>query len=380
MKKICYVTTLSISIKSFFIPQLRFLADNGFDVSVICSFDDDLQCLLGEAIHYIPVEIPRGINIVGSIKAIKGLTKIFKKEKFDFIQYSTPNAALCASIAAKRAKIKIRNYHLMGIRYLGEQGLKRKFLRLFEGLACKKSTHIECVSSSNLTLAMEEKLFRPGKGVVIWNGSSGGIDLNRFSYENSQRWRTERRREHQIGERDFVYGFVGRITQDKGIEELIKAFKILTKIKGHLKLVLIGPIDFENKLSEECLQDIENGDNIIYIQQRFDIEKYYPMFDVLVLPSYREGFGNVIIEAGAMGVPAIVSDIPGPIDAIIDEETGVKVPIKDVEKLANAMKYAWTFEAKGFGKNALRFTTKNFNSEILCKKILQRKQELIEKY
>ena len=379
MMKICYVTTISISIKSFFIPQLKFLAKNGFDVSVICSPDEELQGLLGEKIHYIPVKIPRGIDLKGSFEAIRVLTRLFKKEQFDLVQYSTPNAALYASIAAKKARIKVRNYHLMGLRYLGEQGIKRKVLRCLERISCKKSTHIECVSPSNLTLAIKEKLFKKEKGTVVWNGSSGGVDLSRFSCENSLKWREEKRREYQLGQTDFVYGFVGRITRDKGIEELLAAFKMVGEQKESAKLVLIGAIDTEHGLSEGCLQTIEQGENIIHIQQKADIEKYYPMFDVLVLPSYREGFGNVVIEAQAMGVPVIVSDIPGPIDAIVNGQTGVKVPVKDIDQLVNAMKQAWTFADQGFGENAVKFVTMQFDSNILCEKILQRKCALLNK-
>lgn len=379
MIKICYVTTISISIKSFFIPQLKFLAKNGFEVSVICSPDADLQALLGDRIRYIPVKIPRGIDVVGSFKAIHELTNIFKKEKFDFIQYSTPNAALYASIAAKRVKTKVRNYHLMGLRYLGAYGIKRKILRFLEVLACKKSTHIECVSPSNLAFAIQERLFEKEKGTVVWNGSSGGVDLNRFAFENRFQWREEKRQEYQLVQTEFVYGFVGRITKDKGIEELLSAFEKIRAQKRNVKLVLIGAIDTEHRLSEKCLQTIEKGENIIHIQQKADIEKYYPMFDVLVLPSYREGFGNVVIEAQAMGTPVIISDIPGPIDAIINEQTGLKVPVKDIAQLANAMEQAWTFNDKGFSENAVEFVTMHFDSNILCEKILQRKCTLLDK-
>ena len=129
MKKICYVVTIPLTIKAFFIPQLKYLANNGFEVTVICSFDEKLQQLLGDNIRYIPVEIPRGISIQGSIIAIKKLKNIFKKEQFDLIQYSTPNAALYASIAAKIVKCKVRNYHLMGFRYLGANGIGKKILK-----------------------------------------------------------------------------------------------------------------------------------------------------------------------------------------------------------------------------------------------------------
>ena len=189
--KICYVTTLSVSIKAFFVPQLKYLSENGYDVTVICSPDEGLSAILGEGIRYIPVEIPRGINLFGSLRAIRALKRIFKEEKFDLVQYSTPNAALYASIAAKSVKTKVRNYHLMGLRYLGESGLKRKVLNFLEKTACKNSTHIECVSPSNLALAEGEGLFPKGKGVVVWNGSSGGLDTERFDFAKRSEYRKE---------------------------------------------------------------------------------------------------------------------------------------------------------------------------------------------
>ena len=120
MKKICYITTLGSTICSFFIPQLQYLAQNGYDITVICSLNTpDLVEKLGNQVHYKRLSIPRGISFGGMIKAILGLKRIFKEEQFDLIQYSTPNAALCAAYAGKYSGISIRNYHLMGFRYLG---------------------------------------------------------------------------------------------------------------------------------------------------------------------------------------------------------------------------------------------------------------------
>ena len=155
MKKICYVVTVPITIRAFFVPQLQYLAEHGFEVHVICSEDDGLQELLGEKIKYIPLNMPRGISVGGTIKAIKQkLTRIFKREKYDLVQYSTPNAAFNASIASKISEIKIRNYHLMGLRYEGDQGIKRTVLKTMEKISCKLSTHIECVSNSNMEIAL----------------------------------------------------------------------------------------------------------------------------------------------------------------------------------------------------------------------------------
>lgn len=215
MKKICYVVTIPITIRAFFIPQLKYLADNGFDVTVICSNDEKLQEELGQDIKYLPVNIPRGISFKDSIITVRKLIKIFRKEKFDLVQYSTPNAALYSSIAAKIVGVKVRNYHLMGYRYLGANGIGKKILKLIEKITCRLSTNIECVSRSNLELGIKEKVFNGDKATVVWNGSTGGVDLNRFDYSKRELWRMDVRRELGILENDFLFGFVGRITKDK---------------------------------------------------------------------------------------------------------------------------------------------------------------------
>ena len=377
MKKICYIVTISLTIKAFFIPQLQYLAENGYDVSVICSPDEELQALLGPKVRFIPVNIPRGLSVGGSMKTISALKKVFKKEKFDMVQYSTPNAALYASLAASAAKIPVRNYHLMGFRYLGASGLGRKLLKCIEKLTCKKSTSIECVSPSNLEFGSKEKIFKKEKATVVWNGSSGGIDLARFCYEKGAKLKEEKRNELGIKDTDFVYGFVGRITRDKGVVELLSAFEKVHAKRTDTRLVLVGNLDENHGFQAETLEKMKSSLDVIHITQKLDIENFYPIFDVLVLPSYREGFGNVVIEAQAMGVPVIVSDIPGPIDAMIDGETGVKVTPMHVDELVTAMQDAWMFQEKGFSKKEVAFVREAFDSKTLCEKILQRKQILL---
>ena len=177
MKKICYVTTISMTIDAFFIPQLQYLAEHNFDVTVVCAPDDGLQERLGNRIRYYPIKIPRGVSCFRTVKAIALLTNFFKTEKFDLIQYSTPNAAFCTSIAAKKAGCKVRNYHMMGFRYLGSKGVIKSLLKMLETITCKNSTHIECVSASNLDFGVKEKVFSADKTAIVWNGSSGGVDL-----------------------------------------------------------------------------------------------------------------------------------------------------------------------------------------------------------
>lgn len=374
MIKICYVVTIPLTIESFFIPQLQYLAANGFDVTVVCSNDSSLQEKLGESIRFYPIEIPRGISVGGSIYALKALTQFFQKEKFDLIQYSTPNAAFYSSIAAKRAGCRVRNYHLMGLRYLGASGMGRAVLKTLERIACHNSTSIECVSKSNMEMGIKEGLFSKEKVTVVWNGSTGGVDLSRFDFSKRQQWRMETRKELGYSSSDFVYGFAGRITKDKGIEELLSAF---LELKDNSKLLLVGDIEEANCLDVALLTKAQEHSDIKFHSFVSDIERYYAAIDVLVLPSYREGFGNVVIEAGAVGTPAIVTDIPGPTDTIEPEKTALVVPVKNLSALAESLKQIRKRDYIAMGENAAQFVKEMFDSKVLCEKILERKKEIL---
>lgn len=374
MNKICYVVTIPLTVESFFIPQLQYLASNGFDVTVVCSNDSSLQEKLGESIRFYPIDIPRGISVGGSIYAIKALTFFFKKEKFDLVQYSTPNAAFYSSIAAKKAGCKARNYHLMGLRYLGASGIGRIILKALEKISCNNSTSIECVSKSNMELGIKEGLFPKEKVTVVWNGSTGGVNLSRFNFSKRQQWRMEVRKELGYNDSDFVYGFVGRITRDKGINELLKAY---FSLNTDAKLFLIGNMEGEQTLDSSLLEWARECPNVQFHDAVSDIERFYAALDVLILPSYREGFGNVVIEAGAVGTPAIVSNIPGPIDTIDEGQTALTVEVKNASDLAEKMKMIREIHYKAMGQNAARFAKEKFDGEMLCKKILERKQQLL---
>ena len=372
MMKICYVVTLSLTIKAFFVKQLQYLADNGIDVTVVCSNDDALSNILGDKIKYVPLEIPRGISFFGSLAAIIQLTKFFKNENFDFIQYSTPNASFYASLAARLAHCKIRNYHLMGFRYLGASNLSAKILKLLEVVTCRNSTNIECVSKSNLTLGLNEKIFQENKACVVWNGSTGGVDLQRFNIKSREKYRREIRKKYNISEDDIVFGFVGRITRDKGVNEILEAF---SQVKNS-RLFMIGSIENPESLSKRLYSQSLSNSKITYTGNVSDVEKYLSAIDVLLLPSYREGFGNVIIEAAAMGIPAIVSNIPGPIDTILNNETALTIEPNSVESLKNAMNKILEIDYVNMGRKAHNYVKQNFDSEILCRKILERKLSL----
>lgn len=355
-------------------PQLQYFAQHEFDVSVICSQDENLAEDLGNGIHYIPVDIPRGISVGGSIKTVKELISVFKREKFDLIQYSTPNAALYASIASKIVGCKIRNYHLMGFRYLGAHGISRFVLKTIERVSCCNSTSIECVSRSNLELGIKEKVFPAEKATVVWNGSTGGVNLERFDYSKRAAWRNELREKLGYEAADFIYGFAGRITRDKGINELLEAF---FELKDDSKLFLIGNVEDENTLDKKLWMKAKNHPNVQIHTAVSDIERYFAMIDVLVLPSYREGFGNVVIEAAAVGTPAIVSNIPGPIDTIDAGKTALTVEVKNANDLKEKMAIMRGGIYNDMAQNAISFVRDNFDSDKLCEKIYERKRFLL---
>lgn len=374
MNKICYILTVPVTVRAFFIPQLKYLSENGFDVSVICSSDDSLQSELGEKIHFIPVDMPRGLSIFKSISVIRKLIKIFKQESFNFIQYSTPNAALYGAIAAKICRVKIRNYHLMGFRYLGAKGILKVILKFLEKITCRLSSSIECVSKSNLELGVEEGIFAKNKATVVWNGSTGGIDLDRFNIENRTEWRNEIRNKLGYSKNDFIYGFVGRITKDKGIDELLEAF---LNSAHNAKLLMVGEFENEQELNHDLLSNAKSNNQIKFVGAVNDVEKYFAAIDMLVLPSYREGFGNVVIESAAMGTPAIVSDIPGPRDAVIPNKTAILVPPNNTMALENIFSTVSKETIKSLGKEAADFSKNNFDQNILNKYILERKNYLL---
>lgn len=373
MKKICYVVTTPGTIRAFFVRQINYLAHNGYDVTVICSYEEYIKSILDEKVRYISVNIPRGISVIGSVMAVKGLFRIFRREKFDLIQYSTPNAAFYASIAAKMVGCKIRNYHLMGFRYLGASGLEHKILKWIEKAACINSTSIECVSKSNLEIGVHERFFSQEKATVVWNGSTGGVDLERFNVNKRSVYRNEIRSKYRVYNDDFIFGFVGRITRDKGINEILEAF---SHIKN-AKLMMVGSPEAVETLDQNLYLESQSNPSIIYTGRVSDVEKYFAAMDVLLFPSYREGFGNVVIEAAAMGTPAIVSNIPGPIDAIQSGVTALVVEAKNSQSLLNEMKKIQLLDYNEMGRIASKFVREKFDSEILCEKILDRKKDLL---
>ena len=376
MKKICFITTVSITLKSFLIGTAKYMYNTGeWEVYMICDYDEEFEKSLPDYIHYYPVPMSRGINLNG-ISAIRQMVKIFRMENFDIIQYSTPNASLYASIAGKIAKVPIRLYCQWGIVYVGFNGVKRKIFKTIEKFVCSFSTWVEPDSKGNLDFSHNEKLYSKNKGSVVWNGSACGIKLDKFDFSKKALYRAEIRNKLNISEEAFVFGFVGRITRDKGINELLKAFKEIDSDK--ICLVFVGSDDESHTVDNELYSWSKSKENIIYCGVSGEVEKYLSAMDCYILPSYREGFGMGVIEAEAMGVPVIISDIPGPTDAMKNNYTGLIVKKKDVDSLKDAMIYM-THNADRFNGKGVDFVKERFDQSVLLEKIRQDREKLLKK-
>ena len=339
MKKICMITTISTTLKSFVVDTAKYLYEQcGYEVTLICNTDEEFSKGLPSYVHYIPVTMNRGINISG-FKAITHLKKIFKREKFDLVQYATPNASVYASIAAKICKVPIRLYCQWGIRYVGFQGLKRRIFKALEKLVCAKSTHIFAVSPLNMKFAIKEGLYISSKAQVVGNGGTIGVDTEKYNIERKEEWRREIRAKYGVEEKNFVFGFVGRVSVDKGCGELLWAFKNLSKKHKEIKLFVIGPMEESCGVNKELFNWAKQSPNVVLVGnvKEEDMCKYYASINILVHPTYREGFGMVIQEAGALAVPTITTDVPGASEVMEKDRSCVIVPVKNASELSEAM-------------------------------------------
>lgn len=379
MKKICFISTIPLTLKTFVLKTAIYLHEHtDWDISFICSEDPEFAAELPDFIHYLPVPMERGISLSG-IKSMILMKEIFVKEKFDLIQYSTPNASLYASLAGKLSGIPIRLYCQWGMVYVGFSGIKRQIFKIVEKIVCKLSTWIEPDSISNLNFAHEEKLYPKTKGSVIWNGSACGIDLKKFNISQKAQYRKNIREKYNFTEESFVYGFVGRITKDKGINELLTAFKQIYESNPNAYLMMVGATENDSTVDEKLFLWSKECDRVIYIGFTNVVEQYLSAMDTYILPSYREGFGMGVVEAEAMGVPVIVTDIPGPVDAMKKNETGIIVKKGNVKELLNAMNTMYEDEdvRKKYSRNAQNFVRYKFEQKRLFEEILLDRKRLL---
>lgn len=327
--KLIHVFSIFGTAESFFDGQFKYLTDKGYEIVVVSSDapNTDAFCKRN-GVRFVPLNIPRSVSPMAIAKAVKSICSLICKEKADAVFGHTPVGALCAMIAARLCGVKNRVYYRHGLIYTTMKGLKHTIFKAEEKFVASLATSVINVSHSLSKLAVADGLNKAEKQYVIGHGTCGGIDAQNIfnpSLVDADKLLFIKKK-LGLNDTDIVFGFCGRICNDKGIPELVDAFELFQKLHSNIKakLLFIGRFDTRDGISEEKKQQIESNSDIVISGHidKVEIPYYYSMLDVFVFPSHREGFGMCVVEASAMEKPILDSRAHGCVDAIVEHETG----------------------------------------------------------
>lgn len=336
MKKLCAISTTEGTLESFVIPAMRLFKERGYDVTLICTMSEEFLRDYSDEFHCVNVLMKRGVSLKDVLTKPFDFFRIFKKERFDYVQYATTNASFYACVPAKLCGIKTRVYCQWGLLYVGYSGVKRIFYKWIEKVLCLFATHVTVASKKNLEYAVTDGVLPAEKASVIGDGGTIGVDLKTFDIARRDEYKKQVESEYPQLKGKTVFGFVGRIETDKGVEELLKAF--LKIYNYNMALLLIGRFDeLRCNIDKETLQTAQACENVVFHGFTHEVPKYMSAIDILVHPTYREGFSMVIQQAMAMGCSIITTNVPGPSEVIEEGISGLLVPDHSVNELADAM-------------------------------------------
>jgi len=320
--------------------QPEYFQNSGFDVTVLRpeKRSGEWEVPRPDGVRVLEVPMEREISPVRDIRSICHLWGILRTLRPTVTNVGTPKAGLLGGFAAWLNRVPCRFYTLHGLRFETTTGLRRKLLILAERLACRFAHRVVCVSHSVREKAIASGLVDRERALIFGAGSCNGVDVARFAPTQQRIWRAaELRRQFGIPADAPVALFVGRLTCDKGIAELVEAFLQLENRIPNLRLLLVGSFEDGDPLPEDIRKRLETHDRVILAGPVNDTAPYYAMADVLVLPSHREGLPTVVLEAHAAGKPVIGAAATGIVDLLVDGETGLLFPVGDVSSLANAI-------------------------------------------
>ncbi|HXM63312.1 MAG TPA: sugar transferase [Terriglobales bacterium] len=333
-RRICIVVSDFMTVQAFLQDQIRALSEV-YEITVVANTNDrDAFHRLGLNAELVSVSIPRAAHLWRDARALLSLYFLFKKRQFDLVHSITPKAGLLTMMTGRLAGVRTRIHTFTGQVWATASGFTRRLLKLADQLTNSCATQVLADSQSQLKFLIEEGVVSARKCRVLANGSISGVDVSRFCPDAAARQRI--RQEASIPEDALIFLFAGRLNKDKGVLDLAKAFDRLAAQRGNAHLVCIGPDEagLETQMRSICSSCVER---LHFVGQARFPERYMAAADVLCLPSYREGFGSVVIEAAAAGIPAIASRIYGLTDAVQDGVTGRLHQPGDWEELADAM-------------------------------------------
>ena len=333
--KIIRATTVPMSLDAFCNGMLKELSEK-YEVVALSSPGPELPVIEArEGVRTIKVPMERHISLVKDIQALIKMIGVFSKEKPTMVHSMTPKAGLLCMIAGWLTKVPVRVHTFTGLVWPTEKGLKRCILMLTDRLTCACATHIipegEGVKNDLIAGKITHKPLK-----VLGYGNVKGVDMEKCARRPEVMEIAERLRK----EESFTFLYVGRVVRDKGINELCSAFERLHNDYPKTRLILVGPYeDALDPISEESRKIIDENEAIEAVGAKSgdDLFAYYAAANCFVMPSYREGFPNTVLEAGAMGLPSIVTDINGSREIIVEGENGVIVPSQNAEALYEAM-------------------------------------------
>jgi len=325
------------------------------------------------------VPFSRSLSPFKDLLIIFKLYKFFRKKRFALVQYSTPKASLLSAIAAFFARVPIRIYIMWGLYYMGQKGISRFLFKTFERIICLLSNHILPISHEMIGFMEKEGLTKSHKCQVMHNGSACGIDMEKFDPKKWKDSRSNIRGELAIPEYAIVIGTVARLTGDKGINELVKAFDVLSEEVPLLYLLLVGDQEKKDQLLPQTEQIINQNNRIRKVSWRDNPLPYYAAMDIFCLPTYREGFGKVNLEAQAMGLPVVSANVIGPRESVEDGMTGYLVEAKSSESLIQPLKkLALDRELRGkMGLEGRKRIERLFNSKDVIERIIEHRKNLL---
>ncbi|PZR14421.1 MAG: glycosyltransferase family 1 protein [Archangium gephyra] len=345
--------------------------DDGWDVTVITSPDERLTTFgrkLG--VRTVGIEMPRKVTPLGDWRALDALHTCFARLKPDVVHAGTPKGGLLGTLAARAAGVPVRIYQMRGLAYVTAKGVLRGVLSTTERLSCAAATRVICQSHSLRAEAVSQGLVSADKSEVILGGSNG-VDANRFAPMSGAALRAKL----GIPGSAQVVGFVGRLVRDKGVPELVEAF---SQLKGAPHLILAGPWEPRDPVSDDVRRLVEAHPRIHTPGFVADPREVYAASDFVVLPSHREGFPNVPLEAAAMERAVISTRIAGCIDAVSDGVTGTLVSVSDAAALAVAMqRYLDSPElAARHGREGRQRVTRDFSRARIAEATVERYRAL----
>ncbi len=337
--KLVHVTTVPMTL-GFLGGQVRLLRERGVDVSVVSSPGPELDAFgarYGVPVH--AVEMPRRITPLHDLGAVRRLAAHLRTLRPDVVHAHTPKGGLLGMLAATLAGVPVRIYHMRGLPLMGAAGTRRRLLWGTERTSCALAHRVICVSHSLREVALAEGLCPPERITVVAGGSGQGVD-SRGRFDPAALpagTRAEVRARFGIPAEATVAGFVGRLVRDKGAVELWEAWQSLRDQHPALHLLLVGPFEEQDPVPAEVRRGMEGDPRVHLAGMDWNTPPLYAAMDLLVLPTYREGFPNVPLEAAAMGLPVVATRIPGCVDAVADGVTGTLVPVRDAAALADAL-------------------------------------------